>query len=287
MKQLLVLSGKGGTGKTTMATAFIHLSKAKVFADCDVDAPNLHLLMSPFEKVTTSTYYGMDKAYIDTEACGHCGLCMTHCRFDAIKNKDHYEVNPLACEGCGVCEKLCPTSCIQMKTYDAGSLNLFEGHAYFSTGTLKMGNGTSGLLVTEVKKPLQAVKEDYDFAIIDGSPGIGCPVVASMVGVDLILIVSEPSVSGLSDLKRLVETAEHFKTPVAVCVNKHDTQPVFTMNIKKYCNEKAIPFVGQVPFDAESAKGLNHGKNMIEMNGMAKEAIEVVYENVMQLLHNQ
>lgn len=156
MKQLLVLSGKGGTGKTTVATAFIHLEKSKAYADCDVDAPNLHLLMKPSVEMIHNDYYGMKQAAINPQFCNNCGTCQSNCRFDAIKyTGEQYVIDPFACEGCGVCERICPVNAIEMKSSKAGDLMLYKSDAVFSTAQLKMGKGTSGMLVTEVKKNLK------------------------------------------------------------------------------------------------------------------------------------
>jgi MinD superfamily P-loop ATPase len=181
MKQLLILSGKGGTGKTTLASAFIKLADAKVYADCDVDAPNLHLLMGQSSKPKRTDYYGLPKAEIDQEFCIKCDLCRQFCRFDAINENQEYQVDSYACEGCGVCEAVCPANAISLKPALAGELMLYsDANRVFSTAQLKMGSGTSGMLVTEVKKQMKSVIVDTNLAVIDGSPGIGCPVETSV-----------------------------------------------------------------------------------------------------------
>lgn len=287
MKQLLILSGKGGTGKTTVASAFIKLSEAKAFADCDVDAPNLHLIKRSFDKEDHFDYFGLDKAVINQMLCIHCGLCQTHCRFDAISHKEAYVVDAIACEGCGVCERMCPVNAIEMRPEKAGDLQVFKGGATFSTAKLKMGSGTSGMLVTEVKKKLKAAIEgieDVDFAIIDGSPGIGCPVISSISGVDMVLIVAEPSVSGISDMKRIVETAKIFQPKIAVCINKYDTNIGLSDRIEAYCKEKALDFVGKIPFDSKVVKAVNAGLSIVDVDCAAKMAVELVYEASMSML---
>ena len=277
MKQLLILSGKGGTGKTTVATAFIKLLNAKGYADCDVDAPNLHLLMHQNTNKISSNYYGMDKAVIDSEKCISCGLCMEKCRFDAIENESDYKVNPFACEGCSLCEYVCPVNAITMKKDVAGELMLYKSDAVFSTAELKMGSGTSGMLVSEVKKGLRDNLVTDEIVIIDGSPGIGCPVIASITGVDFVLIVSEPSISGISDMKRIIETANHFKTKVAVCINKYDTNIKKAEEIEEYCIQKNIPFVGNIPFDNKAVKAINEGKSIIDEDTISGKAVKDVY----------
>ncbi|MEL7604369.1 MAG: 4Fe-4S binding protein, partial [Bacillota bacterium] len=213
MKRLLILSGKGGTGKTTVACAFIRLAQAKAYADCDVDAPNLHLVMGRDTAPQRTEYFGMDKAEIDETICAGCGLCVRYCRFDAIRMDDGFcRVDPYACEGCGVCAAVCPAGAVSMKPTVAGELMLYADESTaFSTAQLNMGSGTSGKLVTEVKKQLaSAAPKDAELAIIDGSPGIGCPVIASMSGADMVLIVAEPSLSGISDMQRILKTAGIF-----------------------------------------------------------------------------
>ena len=231
MKQLLILSGKGGTGKTTVAAGLIRLSQAQAFADCDVDAPNLHLVISHHTFPETRDYFGLPKAIIDPAKCVGCDLCRQHCRFGAINVEETYKVDYYKCEGCGVCQFVCPEAAIQMEPAKAGDLMLYQEDHVFSTAQLKMGNGTSGMLVTEVKKQLQKNPLAKDLVIIDGSPGIGCPVIASISGVDLILVVAEPSLSGISDMVRILATAKKFKTKTLVCVNKYDAHSENTQRI--------------------------------------------------------
>ena len=234
MKQLLILSGKGGTGKTTIAGAFINLSDAKAYADCDVDAPNLHLIMNQLSEAKRTDYYGFPKAEIDPDLCIQCDLCRQNCRFDAINADNGYKVDHFACEGCGVCEVICPSGAVSLKPAVAGELMLYVNNAVFSTAQLKMGSGTTGKLVTEVKKQMKSAAIDTKLAIIDGSPGIGCPVIASLSGVDMVLIVAEPSISGISDMERIIRTAEKFQTKMIVCINKHDTNSGNTEKIESF-----------------------------------------------------
>jgi MinD superfamily P-loop ATPase len=286
MKQLLILSGKGGTGKTTVAGAFIKLSNVKAFADCDIDAPNLHLIMEQKSKPDNSDYYGLDKAIIDKDKCIKCNLCYENCRFDAIDNNDGYAVKIYDCEGCGVCEAICPESAISLVPYKAGDMTLYKEPKVFSTAELKMGSGNSGLLVTEVKKNMKMASE-ADFAIIDGSPGIGCPVIASISGVSMVLIVAEPSLSGISDMKRIIETAERFNTKLAVCVNKYDTNIENNERIKRFCQDNNIEFVGEIPFDKNVVEAVNNGLTIVDIDCAAGDAIQGIYIKTIKILNNQ
>lgn len=316
MKKLLILSGKGGTGKTTVAAAFVSLAKARAFADCDVDAPNLHLVMHDLPAPTVSDYHGMGKAFVDENKCISCGICISHCRFDAIDKVDNgaARINPFACEGCGLCEALCPTKAIAMVEDKAGDLMLYRifepavmiddktasftqaetaGYvpaveAVFSTAELKMGSGTSGKLVSEVKKQLaMAAPKDAQMAVIDGSPGIGCPVIASITGVNFVLIVAEPSVSGISDMKRIIETAMFFGVDIAVCTNKADTNWERTTEIERFCQEHALPFVGRIPYDSKVIEATNAGRSIDSTEGPASDAVREVFRKVTDLLQKR
>lgn len=261
MKQLLVLSGKGGTGKTTLSAALIALSGARAYADCDVDAPNLHLVTSGNEHPRTSDFLGFQKARIDPSRCTHCGLCERSCRFQAVHG---FRVNTAECEGCAVCAEICPAHAITMTDCVSGDLMLHKNEARtFSTAQLRTGSGASGKLVTEVKKQLRDNSAEAALAIIDGSPGIGCPVIASISGVSLVLIVAEPTVSGIHDMRRIVETTRKFGTDCVVCINKHDINDQKSAEIEDYCRSSDIQIVGRIPFDPTVSTAVNNGRNII------------------------
>jgi MinD superfamily P-loop ATPase len=287
MKQLLILSGKGGTGKTTVASAFIKLSRAKAYADCDVDAPNLHLVMRQNTEGIVKDHYGLPKASIDPDHCGRCGLCRQHCRFDAITAGRIYQVDPYACEGCGVCEFVCPWGAVSLRPAIAGELRLYRNSTVFSTAQLNMGSGTSGKLVAEVKKQLQEAAGDAELAIIDGSPGIGCPVIASISGVDAVLIVAEPSISGISDMERIIRTAEIFHTRIAVCINKYDTSLENAEKIEVFCKKRGLPFAGRIPYDPEAVKAINRGVSIADLDCASGRAVREIFQQTIKIFFDE
>lgn len=285
MKRLLILSGKGGTGKTTTAAAFVKFSQARAFADCDVDAPNLHLVTQAGTTPERTDFYGGDKACVDENKCIGCGACEKHCRFRAIRVEGGVgKVSEFACEGCGVCAYVCPQDAITLRVDVAGRKELYVGEKIFSTATLKMGRGNSGKLVTEVKMALMKHASEAELAIFDGSPGIGCPVMASVGGMDVVLIVAEPSKSGISDLERLVKTTSTMQVRLAVCVNKWDVSPANTDAIEAYCRAQEIAFVGRIPYDAHASKAINEGISVADMDCPARWALEDIYQQVTNLL---
>ncbi len=288
MRQLLILSGKGGTGKTTIASAFIKISGARAYADCDVDAPNLHLITAQSSEPSRRDFHGLPKAEIDPAACIECGRCRQNCRFEAISVGEGYQVDPFACEGCGVCQFVCPARAIDLKPAAAGVLMLYSNEkTVFSTAQLRMGSGNSGKLVSEVKKQMKsAAAGDAQLAIIDGSPGIGCPVIASISGVDMVLVVAEPSISGISDMGRIIKTAAQFGTKIAVCINKFDTNIPNTEAIEDYCETQGLPYVGRIPFDDDAVKAVNNGQTIVDIPCTSGTAVRDVYEKTMELLFN-
>lgn len=288
MKKLLILSGKGGTGKTTIASSFIKLSNAKAYADCDVDAPNLHLVLTQNVEPLISDYYGMPKANIDLDICIECDLCRKDCRFDSVYIDTGYKIDKYSCEGCGVCEAICPTKAIIMQPTIDGGLKLYKDeYTVFSTAELKMGSGTSGMLVTEVKKHMVNSAIDTELSIIDGSPGIGCPVIASISGVDMVLIVAEPSISGISDMERIIKTAEKFYVRIAVCINKFDININNSQRIEEFCRVRNIPYVGKIPFDSNVSIAINKGLSIMDIDCAAGRATEVVFNKTIKILYDK
>lgn len=215
-------------------------------------------------------------------------MCRDNCRFDAIKIdsvSNEYKVDKFACEGCGVCQTVCKTNAIFLVPDIAGELMLYKNNAVFSTAQLKIGNGTSGMLVTEVKKQVKAASPYSELAIIDGSPGIGCPVIASISGVDMVLIVAEPSISGISDMERIIKTASKFQTKVAVCINKYDTNIENTAKIELFCRSCNIPFAGEIPFDSNAVKAINNGQSIVDIDCAAGNATKKVYNETIKILN--
>ena len=286
MKKLLILSGKGGTGKTSVTAAFVDFSGMDAIADCDVEAPNLHLVLEMNTDPKRSNYVGSQKPVIEASKCIGCGICEEKCRFNAILQADsHYVVDEYACESCGVCMHVCPVKAITMKDNVSGELTLYENEVRtFSTAKLKMGSGNSGKLVTEVKTTLEKAVPETQLAIIDGAPGIGCPVIASVSGVDLVLIVAEPSASGISDMKRIFKTTQRFQTKVAVCVNKYDLNVDNTSAIEAFCEENGVPFVGHIPYDSHVSAAINAGHSIAHTDCPASRALLKVYGNTMKLI---
>ncbi|MDD4125237.1 MAG: ATP-binding protein [Eubacteriales bacterium] len=301
MKQLVILSGKGGTGKTTITAAFIRLADAKAYADCDVDAPNLHLITARNTEPRRKDYYGMPKALIDTDKCVKCGMCRLYCRFSAIYGKEKLMVDTFACEGCGVCEAVCPAGAIKLQQTVSGELMLYaDDNKTFSTARLKTGSGNTGLLVSEVKKQLKETAEPdtdvsfidvsfidvsfIDVSFIDGSPGIGCPVIATLSGADMALIVAEPTVSGISDMERIIKTARKFNIKTRVCVNKYDINIANTEKIEKFCMQEGLTFTGRIPFDKEAVKAVNRGLTVIDTECAAGKAVLHVFRKTMSIL---
>ena len=289
MRQLVILSGKGGTGKTTVASAFIRLSGTRACADCDVDAPNLHLVNGRFDSHQSVPYIGLPGADIDPALCFACGACANACRFDAITPGMPYQVNPYACEGCGVCALVCPADAIRMKQRQAGRMTLYRrDDAVFSTAILSTGSGTSGLLVSQVKKRMkEAARGDIAFSIVDGSPGIGCPVIATLSGADVTLIVTEPSLSGISDLSRIVKTARGFGVQIAVCVNKADINPQKTEDIRRYCEKEKLFYAGIIPYDPMAVEAVNQGLTIADIPCPSGTAVIEVYQRILPLIESE
>ncbi|MDQ1280626.1 MAG: (4Fe-4S)-binding protein [Thermoproteota archaeon] len=285
MKQITVLSGKGGTGKTTLVASLAALTKRIVVTDCDVDAPNLHLLLKP-EVIQTQDFGGSNKAVIDEIKCIKCGKCEESCRFDAIKD---VIVDLVLCESCGVCTYVCPVEAIRLKE------NL-SGHAFISKivyglmshARLNPGEENSGKLVTLVRQNARKIaeKEDYELILNDGPPGIGCPVIASISGVDAGLIVIEPTLSGIHDMERVLSLLKHFQVLPLVCINKYDIDQENTRRISEFCKSNSVEMVGKVPFDSLVTKAMVAGKSVVEYcsKSTVSKSIEELWKQTLEHL---
>ncbi|MCK9223401.1 MAG: ATP-binding protein [Limnochordia bacterium] len=248
MKNILVISGKGGTGKTCITSSFAVLAQDKVIADCDVDAANLHILLEP-QIVEEHEFYSGRRFEIEESKCTQCGQCTRLCRFDAISD---YRIDPFSCEGCAACFYGCPSDAILATDRLCGYWFISQtAYGPMVHARLNIAEENSGKLVTQVRQGAQKIAEETqaDYVIIDGAPGIGCPVIASLSGVDLAVVVTEPTISGFHDLKRVVDLAEGFDINYIVCINKYDLDETKTAQIEQWCTHKEIAVAAKIPFD--------------------------------------
>jgi MinD superfamily P-loop ATPase len=284
MVELVVISGKGGTGKTTVVGALASLANEKVLADCDVDAANLHLLLRPKieEKIP---YEGSELAQIEKSECLGCGKCAEACRFGAIVSEDGvYRVDPLSCEGCKVCLQVCPAGAVSLRPRLSGWVYVSRtAYGPLVHGELLPGEENTGKLVTAVKMRARAIAKDMGakWLFVDGAPGIGCPVIASLSGANAVLIVTEPSLSALHDLKRAAELARHFQAKISVVINKADLAPNLVEKIEKEASEEGLPIIGHIPYDEAVIKAQALGRPVVEYDsGPAAQAIRSFWEKL-------
>ncbi len=289
MKELLILSGKGGTGKTTITSSFAYLAKNKVLVDCDVDAADLHIILSP-QKSQKHDFVSGVKAVVDPNKCTACGTCYELCRYDAINISDATAVvDDFSCEGCGVCAYFCPENAIALEPNHCGYW--FVSDTRFGTlihAELKPGEENSGKLVSLVKQKAKqrAENEGVDLLLVDGPPGIGCPVISSFSGADLVITVTEPTKSGLHDLKRIIELSNHFKVPTYVIVNKWDLNKDMSDKIHEFCIKAKIQLLGIIPFDKEIINALVTGKTVFEefKDCKAAQSIANIWQQIKKTL---
>jgi len=275
MKKLTVISGKGGTGKTTIVSNLAVLADNLVLADCDVDAPNMHLLLKPVVK-KESVFKSAKLAVKDEDKCIECGICRDVCRFGAVTPE--FKINPIKCDGCAVCEVMCPEGAIRMEVQDTGRIYVSETKfGPMVHARLKAGGENSGKLVSEVRDLSDelAAEQGKELILIDGSPGIGCPVVASLKGVKYTLIVTEPTLSGLSDLKRILELTKLFRITTFVMINKYDLNEEISSDIEEYCAENHIEVVGRVSFSPLINQTLREGQLLLETIPDSEPAFQI------------
>jgi MinD superfamily P-loop ATPase len=287
VKQLTIVSGKGGTGKTTIAAAFAALAENKVMVDCDVDAADLYLLLRP-RILKQEKYYGGRSPHVDLDKCTQCGLCTEVCRFHAI---DNGVVDYVSCEGCGFCSHICPEGAIAMEEAFSGDWFVSDTpYGPFIHARLGIGEENSGKLVTVVRKQAMEVANERQsgFILIDGPPGIGCPVTASLTGANLMLAIAEPTLSGIHDLERILKLAEHFKIPSAVCINKFDINLENTNKIVAYCEKNGSRIIGKIPYEPKVVEALVNRKTVTEYpcNGV-ETIIQRMWEELESVLRQK
>jgi len=276
MKEIVVMSGKGGTGKTSIAAALgVLAGQRAVVTDCDVDAANLHLLYEP-ERLETHEFRNGKRASIDEASCSLCGICQAKCRFDAIDFAGgRYSVDPLSCEGCAVCSYFCPEEAIEMREVTAGEWFLSRSRFgnWFVHARLGIGEGNSGKLVSRVKQEARKIaeREHAVCVIADGPPGIGCPVIASLSGADHVLIVTEATCSGLHDLRRLIDLIEFFQIDASCVINKSDLNQEVGSEIERFCRQRGIATVARIPYSRVFPDSLQDGKTIVEMGDLEME----------------
>ncbi len=287
MKELIVLSGKGGTGKTSVTAAFASIAENMVMCDADVDAADLHLLLNPDIRQTTD-FKGGGIAVINPDKCSQCGLCHQLCKFGAVEVvKENYKIDEIECEGCGVCVDLCPENAIDFPIKTCGEWYISDTRfGPMVHAKLGIAEENSGKLVALVRQEAKKIAEadNLDLIITDGPPGIGCPVIASIGQATAILIVAEPTVSGLHDMARVADLAAFFKVPAMVCINKYDLNHDQTYAIEKIALDKNIEVVGNIPFDPDFTKSMIKGKTIFEYNDdcQASRVIKGIWNKIMK-----
>lgn len=290
MKEIVVISGKGGTGKTSFTASLSVLAgKDAVIADCDVDAADMHLLMKPVIKKSENFYSGV-VAEINPDKCTNCGICAEKCRFKAIPViKDQYTISSLNCEGCGYCEKLCPVDAIKMNDMNVGDWYISSTKVENIMVHAKLGIGAenSGKLVAKVKNEAKRIAEETnkEFIIVDGSPGIGCPVVSSLSGANYVVLVTEPSVSGLHDLKRVYELVHKFNLKAGCVINKSDINPEVSNEIIDFLKKESVEYIASLPYNENFTKAMTNGQTIVEYdNGELRDKIVESWEKVKELV---
>lgn len=272
MPEIIVISGKGGTGKTTVTAALAQLAENAVICDLDVDTPDLHLILAP-EREAVFDFYAGHRAEIDPELCRNCGVCADMCRFGAVSaGPEGYRIDPVACEGCNVCVTFCPAGAIRFPQQRCG--RTYRSQTRFGPmvhARLFPGEENSGLLVSRLRDDARALAHAKGCGMIlaDGAPGIGCPVISSLTGTDLAVAVTEPSLSGCHDLERIVDLTAHFRVPTAVIMNKADMNPTLRNEVHRFCKDRGLPVIAELPFDPAATGAMVAGRTVVEQNAEA------------------
>jgi MinD superfamily P-loop ATPase len=291
MKEITILSGKGGTGKTSITAALASLAQNAVLCDNDVDAADLHLILKP-EILEEHVFEGAWVVQINQETCTRCGICIDHCRYGAIyRNNGSFTINPFQCEGCRLCERICPARAIKSKRSDKNSWYISNTrfgkmvHARMAPGEENSGKLVS-LVRFEAKKIARA--NNLDYIINDGPPGIGCSAISSITGSDFVLLVIEPSKSGLHDAKRVFELVGNFNIPMAAIINKYDLNADITTETETFLEEQKIPLLTKIPFDKKFVEAMIEEKSIIEFNDESQPSmlIKTIWEQLVNLLAN-
>jgi MinD superfamily P-loop ATPase len=295
MRELVVISGKGGTGKTSLLASFAVLAESAVIADCDVDAADLHLVLEPTVR-ERADFSGGSQAAVYDPTCSACGLCRELCRFDAIRciprpgRPDRFEVDPVACEGCGVCAHFCPTGAMQFGPVVNGEWYVSDTRCGVMVhARLGIAEENSGKLVTQVRSRAKAIAKEQgaDWVLVDGSPGIGCPVIASVGGADLALVVTEPTLSGRHDLHRILALTRHFGVVARVCINKWDLNPEITAQIEAEAAEAGAPVAGKIRYDSAVTQAQIQKQTVVEFSrGAVADQIKALWDTLRQTGQN-
>ncbi len=284
LKQVTIVSGKGGTGKTTTVASFAALGSNKVIADCDVDASNLYLLMHP-QDTEQGEFVGAKIAVRDWDKCTGCGMCERHCRFNAITVDDFDE---LACEGCGMCVVACPTDALRLEPVVVGTWYTgVSAYGPMAHARLLPAGESSGRLVTLVRQKAEnlAYENELPLIVIDGPPGLGCTTTAALTETDLAVVVTEPSLSGIHDMERQIELINHFDLNAAVIINKHDINMENTEHLRAWCAREGLPILGEIPWDPQVTDALSAKQPLVEHNdGPASQAMRAAWERTAELI---
>ena len=288
--EIAVISGKGGTGKSSISAAFATLNKKVVLADCDVDAANLHILFDPTHE-EEEIYISGELAVIDYDKCTNCGLCISYCRFDALDYNDEnlVEVDDIYCDGCQLCFRVCPKEAIEMVKNDKS--RMYSGtfrNGKMVYGKLAPGEENSGKLVSRVREKAKEIAQNHNLEtiIIDGPPGIGCAVISSITGVDYVIVVTEPTISGLHDLKRTLEITEKFSVKTRVIINKNDLNFQVSKEIENYCSSRNIPVIASLPFHPQVVEAMINKKSIVEFapNSLIAKQLEEAFISISQFV---